>query len=298
MAKILLVISIVITLLTAGLGFMTKTKVTELQTSLSRTKDDLQSTRSTLDTTKKDLNQTKEDLTTAKKDVDETKQKLTAAETEAKDAKAKAEQLAQDIEERGTKIAALEKQLKEMETGVTPDGAANPQMVQLQEDLRRAVAERDELKAVQDTLNARVSEADQRFQAAQSTVERYKKGIANQGLTGRVLAVNQGWNFVVLDVGDRQGAAVNAPLLVLRGGQPIARLKITSVEPSTSIADVIPGSTARGSMVQPGDRVVFAGNRNQRPQPLGAPQEADAPQGAAPQAPQAPAGEGAQLPLQ
>ncbi|RYD64533.1 MAG: hypothetical protein EOP84_32660 [Verrucomicrobiaceae bacterium] len=171
-----------------------------------------------------------------------------------------------------------------MKTGVGVDGAPDPKVVQLEEDLKRAVAERDELKAVQDTLNARVQEADERLRTAQSTVERYQKGIASQSLSGRILAVNQGWNFVVLDVGDRQGAAVNAPLLVLRGGQPIARLRITSVEPSTSIADVVPGSTARGVTVQPNDRVVFAGNRNQRPQPAGgAPEEAPVAPAPAPQ---------------
>ncbi|RYD80639.1 MAG: hypothetical protein EOP84_11820 [Verrucomicrobiaceae bacterium] len=248
-----------------------------------------------MDTAKKDLTKTKDDLTTANKTIDETKQKLSAAETEAKDAKAKADQLAKDIEDRSSKIAALEQEIVSMKTGTGADGQADPKVVQLEEDLKRAVAERDELKAVQDTLNARVQEADQRLQTAQATVQRYQKGIANQSLSGRVLAVNQGWNFVVLDVGDRQGAAVNAPLLVLRGGQPIARLKITSVEPSTSIADVVPGSMARGMTVQPNDRVVFAGNRNQRPQPVGGqPVEEAAP--AAPAAPQpSPAG-GAQLP--
>ncbi|MHA3770644.1 hypothetical protein ACXR0O_03790 [Verrucomicrobiota bacterium sgz303538] len=292
MAKILLVISIVITLLTAGLGFMTKTKVDSLQSTLSQTKTDLSSTKSQLDNTKKDLTKTKDDLTAANKQIDDTKQKLTAAETERDEAKKKADDLNGQIAAREKTIAELEDKLK----GTSPDkpgvpGLTAEQAAELQEQLKRAVAERDELKAVQDTLNQRVQEADQRAQVAQSTIKRYELGVARQGLTGRVLAVNQGWNFVVLDVGDRQGAAVNAPLLVLRGGQPIARLKVTSVEPSTSIADVIPGSIARGATVQPGDSVVFAGNRNQTPQPVGAAPQPQAP--AAPQQPSAPAPEAA-----
>ncbi len=284
MAKILLVISIVITLLTAGLGYMTKTKVADLQTNLSKAKDDLQVAKNTAETAKKDLSKAKEELTAANKAADEAKQKLTAAETERDEAKKKADQLNQDIEQRNTQIAELNKQLEGMKNPTVVDPVANPQVVELEEKLKRAVAERDELKAVQDTLNNRVREADERLQTAQAAVRRYESGVTRQGLTGRILAVNQGWNFVVLDVGDRQGAAVNAPLLVLRGGEPIARLKITSVEPSTSIADVIPGSAARGSMVQPGDRVVFAGNRNQAPQPVGA--ESQPAQQGAPAAPQ------------
>src|SRR5258708_1299577 len=83
--------------------------------------------------------------------------------------------------------------------------------------------------------------------------------VGRAGLQGRILAVNAGWNFVVLSVGDKQGVVVNAPLLVVRGNQPIAKLRITSVEPSTSIADVLPGSVPRGVTVQPGDTVIFQG---------------------------------------
>jgi hypothetical protein len=282
MAKILLVISIVITLLTAGLGFMTKTKVDNLQSTLSSTKNELSSTKGTLENTKKDLNKTKDDLTTANKTIDETKQKLTAAETDLQKATEQAKQLAADIETRNMEIAKLTKQIESVgKPG--EEGTAKPEaIVQLEEQLKRATAERDEMKAVQETLNSRVAEAEGRLQTAESTVKRYKAGVARQGLSGRILAVNQGWNFVVLDVGDRQGAAVNAPLLVLRGGQPIGRVRITSVEPSTSIADVVPGSIARGTTVQPGDRVVFAGNRNQPAQPVGG--EAPAPGAPAPAA--------------
>ena len=53
---------------------------------------------------------------------------------------------------------------------------------------------------------------------------------------------------------------INAPLLVVRGNEPIARLRVTSVEPSTSIADVLPGSVRRGMTVQPGDTVIFEGH--------------------------------------
>ena len=73
-----------------------------------------------------------------------------------------------------------------------------------------------------------------------------KSNYQKPGLQGRVLAVNSGWNFVVLSVGDKQGVVINSTLLVVRGNEPIARLRVTSVEPSTSIADVLPGHGAQG----------------------------------------------------
>ena len=92
--------------------------------------------------------------------------------------------------------------------------------------------------------------------------KRRSMGVSLPGLQGRILAVNAGWNFVVLNIGDKQGLAVNSGMLVVRGNTPIARLRITSVEPATAIADVIPSSVARGVTVQPGDTVIVEGRQN------------------------------------
>jgi hypothetical protein len=49
-------------------------------------------------------------------------------------------------------------------------------------------------------------------------------------------------------------------MLVVRGGSLIGKIRISSVEPSTAIGDIITGSLARGVQVQPGDIVIYAGN--------------------------------------
>jgi hypothetical protein len=108
-------------------------------------------------------------------------------------------------------------------------------------------------------MESRVKDAESKTSAAEQKIKMMQAGAVRAGLQGRILAVNTGWNFVVLSVGDKQGVVVNAPLLVVRGNEPIARLRITSVEPSTSIADVIPSSVRRGTTVQAGDTVIFEG---------------------------------------
>ena len=77
------------------------------------------------------------------------------------------------------------------------------------------------------------------------------------GLTGRILAVNQAWNFVVLNLGDRNGVVGNAEMLIKRGNQLIGKVRVTSVEPSTSIADIVSNSVPRGVSIQPGDNVIY-----------------------------------------
>jgi cell shape-determining protein MreC len=76
---------------------------------------------------------------------------------------------------------------------------------------------------------------------------------------GTVLAYNQVYNFVVLNLGARHGVESNSEMLVLREGTLIGKIRISSVEPATAIGDIIPSSLARGVQVQPGDTVIYAG---------------------------------------
>jgi cell shape-determining protein MreC len=84
-------------------------------------------------------------------------------------------------------------------------------------------------------------------------------GPRRTGLRGTVLAVNQAYNFVVLNLGARHGVESNAEMLVLRDGALIGKIRISSVEPATAIGDIITNSLARGAQMQPGDNVIYAG---------------------------------------
>jgi len=83
-----------------------------------------------------------------------------------------------------------------------------------------------------------------------------------EGLEGRVLAVNPAWNFVVLSIGDKSGVVNNSELLVKRGGQLLGKVRVTAVEPSTSIADIVANSMPAGVSVQPGDSVIYQSSTN------------------------------------
>jgi hypothetical protein len=78
------------------------------------------------------------------------------------------------------------------------------------------------------------------------------------GLRATVMAANQAYNFVVLNVGERQGLRSNQHMLVLRDGVLIGKIRISSVEPATAIGDIVTNSLARGVQVQPGDVVIYA----------------------------------------
>lgn len=109
----------------------------------------------------------------------------------------------------------------------------------------------DRIKAARDRATAPEAEKKKRI-----TVE------GSPGIRGTVLAVNQAYNFVVLNLGGRQGVEPNTEMLVLRGGTFIGKIRISSVEPATAIGDIITSSLARGVQVQPGDIVIYAGTNS------------------------------------
>ena len=75
-------------------------------------------------------------------------------------------------------------------------------------------------------------------------------------LVGKVLVTDPKWDFVVLNVGEDQGALSNGELLVSRDGKLVAKVKITSVQKDRSIANIVPGSKL-GEVLE-GDKVIPA----------------------------------------
>ncbi len=261
MAKVFLGLAIALMIATAVVSFLAKGNIDTVQGNLRDTKTNLATTTSNLKKTEGELKVAEEEVQTAKTALEAEKEQGLKLKAEADAATAKVAQAQADLEAKVKELAEANAKIAGMPAGPTIDPQAQAEMEKARQDLQKAQTELAEMRQVQETLNSRVKDAEDKFKAQASEVERYRQGVAKVGLSGRIMAVNPGWNFVVLSVGDRQGAAVGANMLVLRGGQPIGKAKISSVEPSTSIADIVPGSVAEGYTVQPGDTVVYEGQR-------------------------------------
>ena len=63
-----------------------------------------------------------------------------------------------------------------------------------------------------------------------------------EGLTGKVLAVDPKYEFVVLSIGEKQGAKEYGQLLVSHAGKLVAKVKITGdIKDDKCVANVMPG---------------------------------------------------------
>jgi hypothetical protein len=161
-------------------------------------------------------------------------------------------------------VASLQKRVEEAEKNANASAAGSPSGSNTQTaDLQSQV---DDLRRQLDSAEKEKALLSQKFQSSQEhapQVQEEKKhkepATRRTGVRGTVLAVNQAYNFVVLNLGARQGVEPNSEMLVLREGTLIGKIRISTVEPATAIGDIITSSLARGVQIQPGDTVIYAG---------------------------------------
>ncbi len=203
------------------------------------------------------------------------------AEAEDRAAKAEAElaqvqkektDLQAKLDANQQEIASLQKRAEQAGKNASPSVAGSPaadtvQTADLQsqvDDLRRQLDSAEKEKAL---LAEKIQGSQERSSQPKETKKRRETPSTQRetvsphraGVHGTVLAYNQAYNFVVLNLGARNGVETNSEMLVLRDGTLIGKIRISSVEPATAIGDIMTNSLARGVQVQSGDTVIYAG---------------------------------------
>jgi hypothetical protein len=257
--KNVIVLSVVLLLAAGVLGVFNGQKVKMLRTTIANT----EAARDAIE--KRRLEEQKE-MIKAKEAAALAQTKATEAETIAKQTQTDLAQLQAEKADLQTKLQTAQAEVASRQRGIeeaggkTADnpGAASPAEMQAQLDEARKQLENAERE------NTFLSDKIRNTQERSDQLEREKKRRATAagraGVRGTILAVNQAYNFVVFNLGGRQGVEPNAEMLVLREGTLIGKIRVSSVEPSTAIGDIITSSMERGVQVQPGDVVVYAGS--------------------------------------
>lgn len=194
---------------------------------------------------------------------------LAQAEKEKADLKGKLDASEQEIAALRERAAGMQPN-SNASMSSAPAPAENGQSTDLQsqvDELRRQLDGAEKEKALlaeklQDAQERPVKEAPKteiKKRRDTASAQRQSSSSRRAGVHGTVLAYNQAYNFVVLNLGARNGVEPNSEMLVLRDGTLIGKIRISSVEPATAIGDIMTGSLARGVQVQTGDSVIYAG---------------------------------------
>lgn len=233
--RISLIVAILAGLAVGGLGYyevstqvpaLTKQRDDEhsakvdAQTQLAKTKTQLKRTQSDLAQTQQDLADTKDDLTkavaradAATKQVNDLSQKLTDVTSQRDDAE--------------NSLAAYKA------PGLTPE-----QIVGLNKQLKQAELGLVALNGENSVLNRKLRTVQNQLAGLIDTNYVVKLPAT---LKGQVMVVDPKWDFVVLNIGDSQGALQDGELLVSRQGKLVAKVILRSVEKDRSIANIVPG---------------------------------------------------------
>ena len=169
-------------------------------------------------------------------------------------------QLETKLQDKDTQIAALQKQVDEKQPASPNPGAASS--VELQAQLDDARQQLDNAEREKSVLADKVQAVAEKSSRLEDEKKRRAVARGKVGVRGTVLAVNQAYNFVVLNLGGRNGVEAHSEMLIVRDGTYIGKIRISSVEPATAIGDIIPSTLARGVQVQKGDIVIYAGSNS------------------------------------
>ena len=262
MQKLLIIIAASLSLVSIGLGYVNlthlqnekaaKLAVTEdrdgLNKKLAASVAELKVSDGKVSATTKDLEKSQSDLADAQSRLDKETANSAALQKQVT-------QITSDLEQQKTDMAAKDARITQLESGKSGTGTSTSSAPQ-QDELKNEIKEKDILNT---SLQAKLKESDALVADLRKSDADRKAKIMRNGLEGRILAVNHSWNFVVLSLGDRNGVVNNAELLISRAGQLIGKVRVTSVEPSTSVADIVANSVRGGLSVQPGDTVIYRG---------------------------------------
>ena len=184
----------------------------------------------------------------AESDLADQKSKFDDLNTKLSDAQSKVTTLQAAVQTSSDATAKVQAALDHINSVL---GGTSPEDMKAQVDKlnSQVAADNAEQKILQDQLQAAVKEAaDYKAEINKATV-----GTMPPGVTGKVTFVNRTWNFVVLNVGLSNGVVPNGELVVYRGRDFLGKVKVTSAEDNTAVADILPGAKAD---IQVGDDVI------------------------------------------
>lgn len=277
MQKLPLILAIIFAIIAAGLGFTAKQHIDTAKNSIATVVPEAktqpigqaaqslvshdQGVQAHLKKTTGTLHAAQAELTSTNKKLDDTTQSLASTKDSLQKSQAEAKTAADQLTAAQKQITDLKETIAKAANtpgGGSPDLAKS--IAKLQTQVKDAQTKVAELTQVNKTLQAKATDAQEQTKSLQKAESQRKNHIEALGLHGTVLAVNPSWNFIVINIGDNNGVVSKAVMAVKRGGQLIGKVRISTVNPSTAVANVIPGTLARGVRIQPGDQVIYTGS--------------------------------------
>jgi uncharacterized membrane protein len=233
--RISLIVALIAGLAVAALNFVkVRDKITTLISQRDTEHAGRMSAENERDATKRDLaktqtklKDTETELASTQKERDDAVATADAATKKASDLSDKLAKTTDDLNNSKARVAQYEN------TGFQPE-----QLLTIGKQIKGLQDELDATKGENKVLTRNVQTL--KNQLAELTQPDFHVPLP-PGLKGKILVADPKWDFVVLNVGEDEGAAQHGELLVCRDGRLVAKLRIETVEKGRCIANVLPG---------------------------------------------------------
>lgn len=212
-----------------------KGQVEEIQRAKSRIEEELNSSRAELNAAQDKLAQATSARDALAKSVDDRQKEVDRLTKDMEQARNERRSLASQIEEFSSERSALQQQLADLEKAKSD---LESKVMQLSE---KPTVELDKIVVTNDLMDA--------GGGAAMAVSAMSAGPMN----GQIVVVNRDYDFIVMNLGKKQGLSIGQEFTIVRGEQVLGRVKVEKIYDELSAAAILPDS--RKDSIREGDTV-------------------------------------------
>ena len=196
-----------------------------------------------------DLIQTRNVLAETREELAVTQRNLARTEQELADTRETLRVTQNDLQEARRNIDRLESEKRGLQN----------QIASLNDELTRRNDRIQSLEVDLETRNQELARATERIARLEGRLAR--DGESDQGrwsgVPGEILAVNDQWKYVILNMGEVDEMELFLEAIVHRGDEYLGKITVVRVENTVSIAEIELATVPEGKSIQAGDTVFF-----------------------------------------
>ena len=167
--------------------------------------------------------------------------------------------LTADIEDKTQQIETNKQELDAFREKIAKIGNIRelaPKMQAMRRDLEELTQNISDNEASLANLTAQDAATEEDAKRRKQKLDTLSRGESLPTVNTSIRSIYPTWGFVTLNAGNNAGVASNSALDVVRDGDTIAKLLVTSVESRSASASIVPDSMSQDVTLMVGDRVV------------------------------------------
>lgn len=167
--------------------------------------------------------------------------------------------LTADIEDKTQQIETNKQELDAFREKIAKIGNIRelaPKMQAMRRDLEELTENISDNEASLANLTAQDAATEEDAKRRKQKLDTLSRGESLPTVNTSIRSIYPTWGFVTLNAGNNAGIASNSALDVVRDGDTIAKLLVTSVESRSASASIVPDSISQDVTLMVGDRVV------------------------------------------